>query len=105
MYSTPSMVRDIEMACLRLVAQHLDEGESSVGIHISVDHLAATPLGAWVDIEVSVTATDRRKLTLTAEVRDAVEVVGTGSHVRFVVDVERHQERLFEKIQKIQGVR
>jgi len=86
-YSTPSMVRDVEYTALQLVGEYLDEGESSVGTHVSMDHLGATPLGAWVEVQLTVTDVDRRKVTREAEVRDAVEVVGRGRHVRFVIDV------------------
>ena len=103
LYSTPSMVRDIEYTCLKLIQEHLAEGESSVGIRIAVDHLAATPLGQWVDVEVTVSERDRRKITLLASVRDAVEQVGRGEHVRFVIDVGAHEARLKEKLQKLDG--
>ena len=104
-YSTPSMVRDVEYTALQLIGEHLDEGESSVGMHVSMDHLGATPLGAWVEVRLSVTDVDRRKVTLEAEVRDAVEVVGRGRHVRFVIDVERHRKRLEAKLQELSGGR
>lgn len=96
-YSTPSMVSDIEYACYRLLLEHLDESESSVGIHVCVDHLGATPLNASVEVIVSVTAVDGRKVSFDAEVHDSVECVGTGRHVRFVIDVARQAERLKEK--------
>ncbi len=57
-YSTPSMVRDVECTALQLVGEHLDEGESSVGTHVSMDHLGATPLGAWVEVQESVVEPD-----------------------------------------------
>jgi len=101
LYSTPSMVRDVEYTCLRLIEGHLDEGESSVGIHVALDHLAATPLGQWVDVEVTVSELDGRKVTLLASVRDAVEEVGRGEHVRFVIDVEKHRKRLRKKLAQL----
>lgn len=104
-YSTPSMVRDVEYTALQLVGEHLDEGESSVGTHVSMDHLGATPLGAWVEVQLTVADVDRRKVTLEAEVRDGVEVVGRGRHVRFVIDVERHRKRLEAKLQALSGRR
>lgn len=103
LYSTPSMVRDVEYTCLRLIQEHLDEGESSVGIHIALDHLAATPLGQWVDVEVTVSQVDGRKVTMLAKVRDAVEEVGRGEHVRFVIDVEKHRTRLQKKLERLDG--
>jgi predicted thioesterase len=96
-YSTPSMVGDVEYATLRLIQEHLDEGESSLGIRIAVDHLAPTPLGEWVEVHLEVKSVEGRKVRVEAEVRDAIEVVGRAEHVRFVIDVKKHAERLKAK--------
>ena len=97
-YSTPAMVKDIEYTSLQLLQRYLDQGESSVGVHVSVDHLGATPLEAWVEIRVEIESIDRRKVRLSSEVRDSFEIVGKGIHERFVIDVLRHRKRLVEKI-------
>jgi predicted thioesterase len=96
-YSTPSMVNDVEYACLRLIQKYLAEEQSSVGMHVSIDHLAPTPVGCEVAVKVTVSALDGRKVTLDAEVRDAVEIVGRGVHVRYVIDVARQARRVGEK--------
>ena len=96
-YSTPSMVNDVEYACLRLIQKYLAEEESSVGMSVSIDHLAPTPIGCEVQVKVTVSAVDGRKVTLDAEVRDAAEVVGSGVHVRYVIDVARQARRIGEK--------
>ena len=96
-YSTPSMVNDVEYACLRLIQKYLPEEQSSVGMHVSIDHLAPTPVGCEVQVKVTVSAVDGRKVTLDAEVRDAVEVVGRGVHVRCVIDVARQARRIADK--------
>lgn len=96
-YSTPSMVDDMEYACYRLLEEHLDDGESSVGIHVAMDHVGATPLGEDVRISVAVETVDGRKVTFRSEIRDAVETVGRGEHVRFVIDREQHAQRLADK--------
>lgn len=96
-YSTPAMVSDIEYACYRLIQEHLDAGESSLGVHVSVDHLGPTPLGAEVTVTVRVSAVEGRKVSLDAEVNDAAEQVGRGRHVRFIVDLARHEKRLKAK--------
>jgi predicted thioesterase len=100
-YSTPSMVADVEYTSLKLIQEHLDEGESSVGIHIEVDHLGATPLGQEVEVEIRVVGVEGRKVSMEAEVRDALEVVGRGAHVRFVIDVARHRDRLKAKASRL----
>ncbi len=104
-YSTPAMVKDIEYASLQLLHRYLDQGESSVGVHVSVDHLGATPLEAWVEIRVEIETIDRRKVRLSAEVRDSFEIVGKGIHERFVIDVLRHRKRLVEKIANLTKMR
>jgi fluoroacetyl-CoA thioesterase len=96
-YATPRMVSDVEYACRDFLLEHLDPGEDSVGTHVSIDHLAATPLGLQVTIEISVSDVDRRKVTFAFSVKDPVEEVGRGTHVRFVVETAKTRERLAAK--------
>src|SRR3982751_6573374 len=84
-YATPRMVSDVEYTCRDYLLQHLDEGEDSVGTHVSIDHLAATPMGLKVTVEAKIVDIDRRRVTFEFSVRDPIEEVGRGKHVRFVV--------------------
>ena len=103
-YATPKMVSDVEYACRDWLVGHLDSGEDSVGTHVTIDHLAATPLGRSVSIEVKVKDVDRRKVVFDFSVKDPVEECGRGTHVRFVVDTAKTQERLAAKRAKA-GIR
>jgi fluoroacetyl-CoA thioesterase len=96
-YATPRMVSDVEYACRDFLLQHLDAGEDSVGAHVTIDHLAATPMGLKVDISARVVEVDRRKVTFEFTVHDPVEDVGRGKHVRFVVENAKRAERLAAK--------
>ena len=96
-YATPRMVSDVEYACRDWLLEHLDPGEDSVGAHVSIDHLAATPLGLAVSIEVTVLEIDRRKVVFNFSVKDPVEECGRGKHVRFVVETAKTRERLAAK--------
>ena len=96
-YATPRMVSDVEYTCRDFLLQHLDSGEDSVGAHVSIDHLAATPLGLKVTIEAKIAQIDRRKVMFTFSVRDPIEEVGRGRHVRFVVETAKTRERLAQK--------
>ena len=100
-YATPWMVSDMEYACRDLILRHLYENEDSVGVRVEVDHLAPTPLGEWVDIAVAIATIDGRRVNLDFEARDAAEVVGRGSHTRFVVDTAMAERRLSEKTTRI----
>jgi fluoroacetyl-CoA thioesterase len=99
-YATPKMVSDVEYACRDWLVGHLDAGEDSVGTHVTIDHLAATPLGLQVSIEVKVKEVDRRKVVFEFSVHDPVEECGRGVHVRFVVENAKRNERLAEKKRK-----
>ncbi|MFN2643963.1 MAG: thioesterase family protein [Burkholderiales bacterium] len=96
-YATPRMVSDVEYTCRDFLLEHLDAGEDSVGAHVSIDHLAATPLGLTVAIEAKVVEVDRRRVTFEFSVRDPIEECGRGKHVRFVVDTAKSRERLAAK--------
>ena len=96
-YATPRMVSDVEYACRDFLLAHLDTGEDSVGAHVSIDHLAATPLGLEVTIEAKITEIDRRKVAFSFSVKDTLEEVGRGKHVRFVVETAKSRERLAAK--------
>jgi predicted thioesterase len=95
-YATPRMVSDVEYTCRDLLLEHLDAGEDSVGAHVSIDHLAPTPMGMSVTIDIKVAEVDRRKVVFEFLVKD-IEEVGRGRHVRFVVDTAKTRERLAAK--------
>jgi fluoroacetyl-CoA thioesterase len=96
-YATPRMVSDVEYTCRDFLLEHLDAGEDSVGAHVSIDHLAATPLGLTVSIDVKIVELDRRRVTFEFSVRDPIEECGRGRHVRFVVETAKSRERLAAK--------
>ena len=95
-YATPMMVSDVEYACRDFLLPHLDAGEDSVGAHVTIDHLAPTPLGLTVKIELKIVEVDRRKIVFSFSVKD-IEEVGRGTHVRFVVEGAKTRERLAAK--------
>jgi fluoroacetyl-CoA thioesterase len=96
-YATPRMVSDVEYTCRDFLLQHLDEGEDSVGAHVSIDHLAATPMGLQVKIEATIVELDRRRVTFEFTVHDPIEQCGRGRHVRFIVDKAKSAERIAAK--------
>jgi fluoroacetyl-CoA thioesterase len=101
-YATPALIGDIEMTCRELLLENLEPGEDSVGVRVVLDHMAATPAGAWVDIAVTVTAVEGRSVRFDVECKDALEKVAAGEHGRFVVDVQTTAVRLAKKREAIQ---
>ena len=99
-YATPMLVRDVELASRDLLLRHLDPGEDSVGTRIELDHLAATLLGMAAEITVTISSVNGRAVTLEVVGRDSVDVICRGKHSRFVVDVQKTEERLAAKARK-----
>jgi fluoroacetyl-CoA thioesterase len=96
-YGTPFMVRDIEETSRLLVQEHLDDGEETVGAHVSVDHLGASLMGMTATVTAKITEVDGQRVTLEVEVHDGMDLVGKAKHVRFVIDRERQAARLEKK--------
>jgi predicted thioesterase len=96
-YATPALVRDVEHTCRDLLLEHTDAGEDSVGMAISITHLAPTLIGMQVEITATVSAVEGRKVTLDVAAKDELEPIATGSHARFVVDVKKTHERIKAK--------
>ncbi|MCF8475771.1 MAG: LysR family transcriptional regulator [Pseudolabrys sp.] len=99
-YGTPYLVRDIELNCRQLILDHGDPGEDSVGTDVAIKHLAPTLLGMWVEITATVTAVEGRKVVFEISAKDGIDEICTGTHGRFVVDVNKTIERLKAKAAK-----
>jgi predicted thioesterase len=102
-YATPRMVSDVEYTCRDFLLEHLEAGEDSVGTHISIDHLAATPVGLAVSITIKIAEIDKRRVTFEFSLRDPLEECGRGKHVRFVADTAKARERLAAKLEKVRS--
>lgn len=96
-FATPEMVRLMERAGVAAVDHLLPEGQRTVGVHLDVKHLAATPPGMTVTARAELVAVEGRHLTFRVEAFDEVEKVGEGMHRRYVIDVARFQQRVEEK--------
>ncbi|HYY89014.1 MAG TPA: thioesterase family protein [Chloroflexota bacterium] len=88
-FATPAMIGLMEQAAVNAVDHLLPNGQSSVGARIDVEHVAATPPGLQVRAEAELIAVDGRRLTFRVQAFDSVERIGTGTHQRVVVDLER----------------
>ena len=95
--ATPAMIARMEITAHDAVQPHLEEGQDTVGTRVNVEHLAATPLGNEVSYRAKLAAVDGRRLTFEVEASDQREVVGRGTHERFIIDVERFAAGLRKK--------
>jgi len=100
-YATPYLIGDIEMTCRQLILDHADANEDSVGMEVAIKHLAPTLPGSTVEIAVTVTAVEGRRVSFAVTAKDEIDTISTGSHVRFVVDKAKTVERLKAKAAKL----
>jgi predicted thioesterase len=80
-----------------LVQPLLAEGETTVGVEVTLRHLAATPLGMRVRAHVVLESIDGRFLTFSAQVFDEKEKVGEGTHKRAIIRSQHFMARVREK--------
>lgn len=99
-FSTPAMIALMEKTAWESVAPCLAEGESTVGISLNVKHLAATPVGDTVTCESELAEIDRRRLVFTLKVTDSTDVIGEGTHERFIVSNEKFIAKAEAKLAK-----
>ncbi len=94
--ATPRLLAWCEAATCAAIASTLDPSATSVGTRVSLEHLAATPVGERVEVQASVAYVDGRLLRFRVAASQASDgkVVGTGEVTRVVVDRERFLSRL-----------
>ncbi len=97
-YATPMMVLAMEEAALAAVDPLLEPGTATVGYSLDIKHLAATPIGMRVTATATLQSIDGKMLTFSVEARDERELIGKGTHIRAVIDLERFKARLATKI-------
>jgi ribosomal-protein-alanine N-acetyltransferase len=88
-FATPMMIALMERAACECLADTLTDGQTSVGTQISIEHTAASPIGAEVNATATITAVDGRKIEFGATASDGAGEIGRGTHTRAIVDSER----------------
>jgi predicted thioesterase len=83
---------------LAAVEHLLPPGHQSLGTHLDVSHVAATPVGLRVTASAEVLGVEGRTITFRVEARDEFEPIGGGTHQRVVVSVARFDERVQRKL-------
>ena len=85
--ATPELVRWMEAAAVKALAEHLPSGFTTVGVALSVEHIAPTPVGLNVEVEAVLSEVQGRRLRFRVVARDDLEEVGRGTHERVLVEI------------------
>ena len=98
--ATPVMINLIEAAALAAVEHLLPAGYQSLGTHLDVRHIAATPVGMRVRATAEVTAVNGRTISFNVSVKDEIDLIGDGVHERVVVNVAKFDQRVQKKLSR-----
>ncbi len=93
--ATPRLLAWCEAVTVQAIATDLEEGRTSVGSRVQLDHLRATPVGGRLTVNAQLVHADGRLLRLeVAALDESATVVAHGQITRVVVDRERFLARL-----------
>jgi predicted thioesterase len=90
---TPRLVALFEQATVDALRGILDEGQSTVGMRVQIDHLQPTPVGAEVEVEANLEKIEGRRMTFTVTAFDSGGLVAAGKVTRVMIDVERFMSK------------
>lgn len=99
-FGTPYMIALMELTCKECAQQYLDDSKGTVGISISTNHKAATPMGMKVTCECELVEVDRSRLVFNVKCFDELDEIGEGKHERFIIDNEKFLASVNAKIEK-----
>lgn len=97
-YATPCMVALMEGAACDAVAGALDDGQTTVGTALNIEHVAATPVGLEVRAEAEVTAVEGKVITFNLRAFDEAGEIGRGTHRRVIVGSQKFLDKAYGKL-------
>jgi fluoroacetyl-CoA thioesterase len=100
-FATGNMIILMEWTCTQLLAEHLDPGEGSLGVHVDVSHLAATLPGMTVTVDVECIEVAGPRVGFKVKAHDGIDLIGEGRHERFVVAWDKFNARVAAKAAKV----
>ena len=97
-YATPCMTALMEGAACEALEGMLDEGKTTVGTALSIEHISATPVGLEVRAEAEITAVEGKVITFAVHAYDEAGEIGRGTHTRVIVDSQKFLDRTYAKL-------
>lgn len=97
-YATPCMVALMEGAACKAIEGAMDDSKTTVGTELSISHISATPVGLEVRAEAEVTAVEGNVITFSVRAFDESGEIGSGTHKRVIVPVQKFLEKAYNKL-------
>lgn len=93
-FSTPMLIAFMENTAYKLVQEHLEKGDSTVGTVVNIEHLKANLVGDKLKCQATLKKIEGKKLEFEVLVSFGEEVVGKGNHTRYIVNLEKFLGKL-----------
>ncbi len=95
--STPRLVQLMEAAAIKAIQEFIPSDQLSLGTHVKIRHLSATPLGMKVIAHAILKEVNKNRLTFLVDAYDEKEKVAEGEHERILVSKERFLQKVDKK--------
>lgn len=92
--STPTLLAFMEQVAQEEAQTHCQEGESTVGIEVQLNHLKATKIGQEVRVEAQLIEQNKRILTYEIQAWEADQKIGQAQHKRAIINVDAFLAKL-----------
>lgn len=96
-FATPALASVLEGAAVKALEGYLPPSMTTVGISLTIEHSAATPVGGKVIAQAELTEIRGRHLIFSLTARDEQEIIGQASHERVMVQRDRFLQKVKEK--------
>ncbi len=98
-FGTPYLLALMEEATCNAVAGALEDGQSTVGVSMDIQHTAPTPVGMAVRAEARLTEIKGKMLTFAVTAYDEAGEIGSGTVRRCIIRSESFLTRCQSKLQ------
>ncbi len=95
--STPHLCGLFEDTCIMALSPILNEEQNSVGMEISVKHLAPTPIGLNIKVKVELIKYEHPFLTWKLYAEDNIQKIAEGTHIRALINIDKFESKIAQK--------
>lgn len=95
--ATPAIVASAEAAAVHALAPFLPPGTTTVGTHIDLRHLSATPIGMTITSTARIINIINKEIVFAIESYDEKGLVSTATHTRYLITTAPFIEKAYAK--------
>ena len=98
--ATPAVVALMENAAALLADEITDDGITTVGTFISIDHLSPSPIGAEIKVTATLKKQENRMFMFDVQAYDNSGLIAKGTHNRCSVKSDSFQKKANDKFKQ-----